>query len=77
VGMGGLTHAIIERSGRLDLALKTRSRSGNYGVHRRVRGNGQQLADLSTTKAGNKGLRSLIELAWPSGLSIQPLARRG
>ncbi len=66
VGMGELTHEIIQREVADWTRFKNQKQVGSYaGLTGGVSGSGQQLADLSITKAGNKRLRTaLIELAW-------------
>ena len=66
VGMGELTHEVIEREVADWTRFKNQKQVGSYaGLTGGVSGSGQQLADLSITKAGNKRLRkTLIELAW-------------
>ena len=66
VGMGELTHEVIEREVGDWKRFKNRRQVGSYpGLSGGVSSTGQQRADLAITKAGNRRLRTaLIELAW-------------
>jgi transposase len=66
VGMGKLTHEIIEREVKDWGKYGTRRRIGSYsGLTGGVSASGAQHADLSVTKAGNPRLsRTLVECAW-------------
>jgi transposase len=65
-GMGGLTHEVIEREVRDWNNFQNRRQVGSYsGLSGGVSGSGEQSADLSITKAGNRRLSvCLIECAW-------------
>jgi transposase len=65
-GMGALTHEIVEREIRDWSRFKNRRQVGSYsGLTGGVSGSGEQSADLSITKAGNRRLSCcLIECAW-------------
>jgi transposase len=65
-GMGGLTHEVMEREMKDWNNFKNRRQVGSYsGLTGGVSGSGEQSADLSITKAGNRRLSScLIECAW-------------
>jgi transposase len=65
-GMGELSCEQLESEVCDWSRFKTRRQVGAYaGLTGGVSGSGEQLADLSITKAGNKRLRTaLIELAW-------------
>src|SRR5437588_9932813 len=65
-GLGKLTHEQIESEVCDWHRFKKWRQVGGYaGLTGGVSGSGEQLADLSITKAGNKRLRTtLIELAW-------------
>lgn len=66
VGMGKLTHEIIDREVKDWSKYGTRRRIGSYsGLTGGVSASGTQHADLSITKAGNRRLSSiLVECAW-------------
>jgi transposase len=66
LGMGELTHEVIEREVADWSRFKTGRQAGSYaGLTGGVSGSGEQRADLGITKAGNKRLRTaLVELAW-------------
>ena len=66
VGMGRLTHEIIDREIKGWDNFKNRRQVGSYsGLTGGVSSSGQQHADLSITKAGNGRLSScLVECAW-------------
>jgi transposase len=65
-GMGALTHEVLEREVRDWNRFKNRRQLGSYsGLTGGVSGSGEQSADLSITKAGNRRLSCcLIECAW-------------
>jgi transposase len=65
-GMGDLTHEVIDREVGDWGRFKNWRQAGSYsGLTGGVAGSGNQTADLSITKSGNKRLRSaLVELAW-------------
>src|SRR5208283_430484 len=65
-GMGGLTHEVLEREIRDWKRFKNRRQLGSYsGLTGGVSASGEQSADLSITKAGNRRLSCcLIECAW-------------
>lgn len=65
-GMGALTHEILEREMRDWNNFKNRRQVGSYsGLTGGVSSSGEQRADLSISKAGNRRLRAcLIECAW-------------
>jgi transposase len=65
-GMGALTHEVIEREMKDWKNFRNRRQVGSYsGLTGGVSGSGEQSADLSITKAGNRRLSScLIECAW-------------
>ena len=65
-GMGALTHEIIEREMKDWNNFKNRRQVGSYsGLTGGVSGSGEQSADLSITKAGNRRLSTcLVECAW-------------
>ena len=65
-GMGGLTHEVLEREIRDWNRFKNRRGLGSYsGLTGGVSASGEQSADLSITKAGNRRLSCcLIECAW-------------
>jgi transposase len=65
-GMGALTHEVLEREVRDWKRFKSRRKLGSYsGLTGGVSGSGEQSADLSITKAGNRRLSCcLIECAW-------------
>jgi transposase len=73
VGVGALTHEIIDREVGDWTRFKTWRQVGSYaGLTGGVSASGSQSADLSITKAGNKRLRTaLIELSWRL-LKFQP-----
>jgi transposase len=66
VGMGKLSHEIIEREVKDWSRFKNRRQIGSYsGLTGGVSSSGEQHADLSVTKAGNRRLSScLVECAW-------------
>lgn len=66
VGLGRLSHEIIEREIKDWSQFKNRRQIGSYsGLTGGVAGSGEQHADLSITKAGNRRLSScLVECAW-------------
>lgn len=66
VGMGGLTHEVIEREVRSWPRFKNRRQIGSYSsLTGGVSGSGEKTADLSITKAGNCRLgATLVECAW-------------
>jgi transposase len=66
VGMGKLTHEIIEREIKDWSGFSNRRQIGSYsGLTGGVSSSGEQHADLSITKAGNRRLSScLVECAW-------------
>jgi transposase len=66
LGLGDLTHEIIDREVGDWKRFKTWRQVGSYaGLAGGVSASGQEKADLSITKAGNKRLRTaLIEAAW-------------
>ncbi len=70
-GMGKLTHEIIEGEIRDWHNFKNRRQVGSYsGLTGGVSGSGEQSADLSITKAGNRRLSTcLIECSWRLVLS--------
>jgi transposase len=65
-GMGALTHEVMEREIKDWNHFKNRRQVGSYsGLTGGVSGSGEQSADLSITKAGNRRLSiCLIECAW-------------
>jgi len=65
-GLGVLAHEQIQSEICDWKRFKTRRQVGGYaGLSGGVSGSGEQIADLSITKSGNKRLRTtLIELAW-------------
>lgn len=65
-GMGALTHEVIEREIKDWNHFQNRRQIGSYsGLTGGVSGSGEQTADLSITKAGNRRLSTaLIECAW-------------
>ena len=65
-GLGKLTHEVIEREMRDWNNFKNRRQVGSYaGLTGGVSGSGEQSADLSITKAGNRRLSAcLIECSW-------------
>jgi transposase len=65
-GLGSLTHEVIEREIRDWHRFKNRRQVGSYaGLTGGVSGSGEQSADLSITKAGNRRLSAcLIECSW-------------
>jgi len=65
-GMGGLTHQIIEGEIKDFKHFKNRRQVGSYpGLTGGVSSSGEQRADLSITKAGNRRLSTcLVECAW-------------
>lgn len=65
-GLGALTHEVLEREVRDWNRFKNRRQLGSYsGLTGGVSGSGEQSADLSITKAGNRRLSCcLIECAW-------------
>jgi len=65
-GMGALSHEVMEREIRDWGRFKNRRQVGSYsGLTGGISGSGEQSADLSVTKAGNRRLRScLVECAW-------------
>lgn len=65
-GMGALTHEVMEREVRDWKRFKNRRQLGSYsGLTGGVSASGEQRADLSITKAGNRRLSCcLIECAW-------------
>lgn len=66
LGMGDLTHEIINREVADWTRFKNGRQAGSYGgLTGGVSASGNQSADLSITKSGNKRLRTaLVELAW-------------
>ena len=66
VGMGRLTHEILDREVKDWKQFKNRRQIGSYsGLTGGVSSSGEQHADLSVTKAGNRRLSScLVECAW-------------
>jgi transposase len=66
VGMGKLTHEVIDREVKDWSRFNNRRQIGSYsGLTGGVSGSGEQHAELSITKAGNRRLSScLIECAW-------------
>lgn len=66
IGMGPLTHEVMEREVRGWERFKTHRQIGSYsGLTGGVSSSGQQSADLNITKSGNARLRSsLVECAW-------------
>jgi len=66
VGMGRLTHEVIESEMKDFTNFQNRRQVGSYpGLTGGVSSSGEQHADLSITKAGNRRLStSLIECAW-------------
>jgi transposase len=65
-GMGKLTHEVIEAEIKDWHNFKNRRQVGSYsGLTGGVSGSGEQSADLSITKAGNRRLSTcLVECAW-------------
>lgn len=65
-GLGKLTHEIIDREVKDWKRFKNRRQMGSYsGLTGGVSSSGEQHADLSITKAGNRRLSScLVECAW-------------
>ena len=65
-GMGRLTHEIVDREVKDWKQFKNRRQIGSYsGLTGGVSSSGEQHADLSVTKAGNRRLSScLVECAW-------------
>ncbi len=65
-GMGALTHEVLEREIKDWKLFKNRRQVGSYsGLTGGVSGSGEQSAELSITKAGNRRLSvCLIECAW-------------
>jgi transposase len=65
-GLGALSHEVLEREIRDWNRFKNRRQVGSYsGLTGGISGSGEQSADLSITKAGNRRLRScLVESAW-------------
>jgi transposase len=65
-GMGALTHEVLEGEIKDWNNFKNRRQVGSYsGLTGGVSGSGEQSADLSITKAGNRRLSTcLIECAW-------------
>ena len=65
-GMGALSHEVIERELRDWNRFKNRRQIGSYsGLTGGVAGSGEQSADLSITRAGNRRLSCcLIECSW-------------
>ena len=65
-GMGKLTHEIIDREVKDWTQFKNRRQIGSYsGLTGGVSSSGEQHAELSITKAGNRRLSScLVECAW-------------
>lgn len=65
-GMGRLTHEILDREVKDWARFKNRRQIGSYsGLTGGVNSSGEQHADLSITKAGNRRLsRCLVECAW-------------
>lgn len=65
-GMGRLTHEVLEREIRDWSRFQNRRQIASYGaLTGGVSGSGEQQADLSLTKAGNRRISScLIECAW-------------
>jgi transposase len=70
-GMGELTHEVIEREIQDWKRFKNRRQVGSYaGLTGGVSASGEQRADLSITKAGNRHLSvCLVECAWRMVLS--------
>jgi transposase len=66
VGMGRLTHEILDREVKDWKQFKNRRQIGSYsGLTGGVSSSGEQHAELSITKAGNRRLSScLVECAW-------------
>ena len=66
VGMGRLTHKVIESEMKDFKNFQNRRQVGSYpGLTGGVSSSGEQRADLSITKAGNRRLSTcLIECAW-------------
>lgn len=66
VGMGKLTHEILDREVKDWSQFQNRRQIGSYsGLTGGVSSSGEQQADLSITKAGNRRLSScLVECAW-------------
>jgi transposase len=66
LGMGQLTHEILDREVKDWKQFKNRRQIGSYsGLTGGVSSSGEQHADLSVTKAGNRRLSScLVECAW-------------
>lgn len=66
VGMGGLSHEIIQNEMKDFSNFNNRRQVGSYpGLTGGVSASGVQHADLSITKAGNRRLRAcLVECAW-------------
>ncbi len=66
VGLGKLSHEIIDREVKDWRQFKNRRQIGSYsGLTGGVSSSGEQHADLSITKAGNRRLSScLVECAW-------------
>lgn len=66
IGLGELTHEIIDREVADWSRFENRRQAGSYsGLTGGVAGSGNQTADLSITKSGNKRLRvALVEAAW-------------
>ncbi len=66
LGMGRLTHEILDREVKDWKQYKNRRQIGSYsGLTGGVSSSGEQHADLSVTKAGNRRLSScLVECAW-------------
>jgi transposase len=66
VGLGQLTHEILDREVKDWSQFKNRRQIGSYsGLTGGVSSSGAQHADLSVTKAGNRRLSScLVECAW-------------
>lgn len=66
VGMGRLTHEILDREVKDWRRFKNRRQIGSYsGLTGGVSSSGEQHAELSVTKAGNRRLSScLVECAW-------------
>jgi transposase len=65
-GMGALTHEVLDREMKDWKNFKNRRQVGSYsGLTGGVSGSGEQSADLSITKAGNRRLSTcLIECSW-------------
>lgn len=65
-GMGGLTHEILDREIRDWSNFKNRRQIGSYsGLTGGVSSSGEQWAELSVTKAGNRRVSTcLVECAW-------------